>query len=52
MPSSTTGVIVLTHGPWLAEIAGMPLLHRILLNSCKAGVQHWLVLVQHPGTRP
>lgn len=47
MPSSTTGVIVIAHGPWFAEIAGLPLLHRVLLSGSKAGVQRWIVLVQH-----
>ena len=47
MPSSTTGVIVIAHGPWFAEIAGLPLLHRVLLSGSKAGVQRWIVLAQH-----
>ncbi len=47
MPPSTTGVIVIAHGQWFAEIAGMPLLHRVLLSGRKAGVQRWIVLVQH-----
>ena len=47
MPPSTTGVIVIAHGQWFAEIAGVPLLHRILLSGRKAGVQRWMVLVQH-----
>src|SRR5712691_3775174 len=47
MPPSTTGVIVIAHGQWFAEIAGVPLLHRILLSGCKAGVQRCIVLVQH-----
>ena len=47
MPPSTTGVIVLAHGQWFAEIAGVPLLHRVLLSGYKAGVQRWIVLVQH-----
>jgi phosphatidylglycerophosphate synthase len=47
MPPSSTGVIVLAHGHWFAEIAGVPLLHRVLLSSRKAGVQRWLVLTQH-----
>jgi phosphatidylglycerophosphate synthase len=47
MPHSTTGVIVIAHGQWFAEIAGLPLLHRLLLGGAKAGVQRWIVLVQH-----
>lgn len=47
MPPSTTGVIVIARGQWFAEIAGVPLLHRILLSGRKAGVQRWIVLVQH-----
>ena len=47
MPSSTTGVIVIAHGPWFAEIAGLPLLHRVLLSGSKAGVRRWIVLAQH-----
>lgn len=47
MPHSTTGVIVMTHGQWFAEIAGLPLLHRVLLGGGKAGVRRWIVLVQH-----
>ena len=47
MPPSTTGVIILSHGHWFAEIAGLPLLHRVLLSSHKAGVRRWLVLTQH-----
>jgi len=47
MPPSSTGVIVIARGQWFAEIAGMPLLHRILLSGRKAGVQRWMVLVQH-----
>ena len=47
MPPSSTGVIVLAHGQWFAEIAGVPLLHRVLLSSRKAGVRRWLVLTQH-----
>ena len=47
MPPSTTGVIILSHGHWFAEIAGIPLLHRVLLSSHKAGVRRWLVLTQH-----
>ena len=47
MPSSTTGVIVIAHGQWFAEIAGLPLLHRVLLSGGKAGVRRWIVLVQH-----
>ena len=47
MPPSTTGVIVVAHGPWFAEIAGLPLLHRVLLSGSKAGVRRWIVLVQH-----
>jgi len=47
MPHSTTGVIVMAHGQWFAEVAGLPLLHRVLLGGCKAGVQRWIVLVQH-----
>ena len=46
MPPSTTGVIVIAHGQWFAEIAGLPLLPRVLLGS-KAGVRRWIVLVQH-----
>jgi phosphatidylglycerophosphate synthase len=46
MPPSTTGVIVIAHGQWFAEIAGLPLLHRVLLGGSKAGVRHWIVLVQ------
>ena len=47
MPPSTTGVIVIAHGQWFAEIAGLPLLHRVLLSGGKAGVRRWIVLVQH-----
>ena len=47
MPPSRTGVIVLSHGPWFAEVAGIPLLHRVLLSSRQAGVRRWLVLTQH-----
>lgn len=47
MPASTTGVIIISHGQWFAEIAGVPLLHRVLLSGCKAGVRRWLVLAQH-----
>src|SRR5882672_8968952 len=47
MPASTTGVIVVAHGQWFAEIAGLPLLHRALLSGSKAGVRRWIVLVQH-----
>jgi phosphatidylglycerophosphate synthase len=47
MPPSSTGVIILSHGHWFAEIAGIPLLHRVLLSSQKAGVRRWLVLTQH-----
>ena len=47
MPPSTTGVIVIAHGQWFAEIAGLPLLHRVLLGGGKAGVRRWIVLVQH-----
>ena len=47
MPPCTTGVIILSHGHWFAEIAGIPLLHRVLLSSHKAGVRRWLVLTQH-----
>ena len=46
MPPSSTGVIILAHGQWFAEIAGVPLLHRVLLSSRKAGVQRWLVVTQ------
>jgi phosphatidylglycerophosphate synthase len=46
MPPSTTGVIVMAHGQWFAEIAGLPLLHRVLLSGSKAGVGRWIVLVQ------
>jgi phosphatidylglycerophosphate synthase len=46
MPPSTTGVIVIAHGQWFAEIAGLPLLHRVLLGGSKAGVRRWIVLVQ------
>jgi len=46
MPPSTTGVIVIAHGQWFAEIAGLPLLHRVLLSGGKAGVRRWIVLVQ------
>src|SRR5262245_38824471 len=46
MPLSTTGVIMIAHGHWFAEIAGLPLLHRVLLGGSKAGVQRWIVLVQ------
>jgi phosphatidylglycerophosphate synthase len=47
MPHSSTGVIVIAHGQWFAEIAGLPLLHRVLLGGGKAGVRRWIVLVQH-----
>src|SRR5262247_482900 len=47
MPPCTTGVIVIAHGPWFAEVAGLPLLHRVLLSGYKAGVRRWIVLVQH-----
>src|SRR5215831_19449151 len=47
MPPSTTGVIVIVHGQWFAEIASVPLLHRVLLSGYKAGVRRWIVLVQH-----
>src|SRR5262249_28159689 len=47
MPPSSTGVLILSHGHWFAEIAGIPLLHRVLLSSHKAGVRRWLVLTQH-----
>lgn len=47
MSPSTTGVIILSHGHWFAEIAGIPLLHRVLLSSHQAGVRRWLVLTQH-----
>ncbi len=46
MPPSTTGVIVIAQGHWFAEIAGLPLLHRVLLGGSKAGVRRWIVLVQ------
>jgi phosphatidylglycerophosphate synthase len=46
MPASITGVIVISHGPWFAEVAGVPLLHRVLLSGRKAGVQRWFVLAQ------
>jgi len=46
MPPSTTGVIVIANGQWFAEIAGLPLLHRVLLGGSKAGVRRWIVLVQ------
>jgi phosphatidylglycerophosphate synthase len=36
----------MTHGQWFAEIAGLPLLHRVLLGGRKAGVRRWIVLVQ------
>jgi 1L-myo-inositol 1-phosphate cytidylyltransferase / CDP-L-myo-inositol myo-inositolphosphotransferase len=47
MPPSTTGVIVIAHGHWFAEIARLPLLHRVLLSGSKAGVRRWIVLAQH-----
>jgi len=47
MPLSTTGVIILSPGPWFAEIAGILLLHRVLLSGRRAGVRRWLVLAQH-----
>ena len=47
MPHSTTGVIVIAHGQWFAEVAGLPLLHRVLLGGGKAGVRRWIVFAQH-----
>lgn len=47
MPACATGIILISPGPWFAEIAGVPLLHRLLLSGRKAGVRRWLVLAQH-----
>ncbi|MGE3535854.1 MAG: CDP-alcohol phosphatidyltransferase family protein [Candidatus Tectimicrobiota bacterium] len=44
MACCTIGVLILTHAYWLTEVAGLPLLHRVLLSGRKAGVQRWLVL--------
>ncbi|MBM3224607.1 MAG: CDP-alcohol phosphatidyltransferase family protein [Candidatus Tectomicrobia bacterium] len=47
MPPSTTGVVIIAQGPWFAEIAGVPLLHRIMLNGRRAGIGRWIILAQH-----
>ena len=44
MAASTTGVVLITHAQWFVEIAGIPLLHRILLSGDKAGLQTWCLL--------
>lgn len=49
MPASTTGVIIVSQGQWFAEIAGVPLLQRMLLSGHKAGVRRWIVCVPHGG---
>lgn len=36
--------MLLTHEPWLTEVAGVPLLHRLMLSGSQVGIQHWLVL--------
>jgi len=44
MAASTTGVVLITHAQWFVEIAGIPLLHRILLSGDKVGLQTWCLL--------
>lgn len=48
MASCMTGVLLLTHAHWWVEIAGLPLVHRVLLSGRKAGIQHWIILCGMP----
>jgi phosphatidylglycerophosphate synthase len=49
MPTSTTGVVILSPGQWFAEIAGVPLLQRMLLSGRMVGVRRWIILAQDGG---
>jgi phosphatidylglycerophosphate synthase len=42
--SSVTGIVLVSQEEWSIAVAGLPLLHRILLSGHKAGLKHWLVL--------
>jgi phosphatidylglycerophosphate synthase len=43
--SCTTGIVLIFQEQWSVNIAGLPLLHRILLSGHKTGLKQWLVLV-------
>jgi phosphatidylglycerophosphate synthase len=42
--SSDTGIVLVSQEEWSVAVAGLPLLHRIVLSGHRAGLKHWLVL--------
>ena len=47
MNRARTGVVLIAGEQCFAEVAGMPLIQRILLSGVKAGIQEWILLAWH-----
>ena len=47
MNRARTGVVLIAGEQCFAEVAGIPLIQRILLSGVKAGIQEWILLAWH-----
>ena len=47
MNRARTGVVLIAGEQCFAEVAGMPLIQRLLLSGVKAGIQEWILLAWH-----
>jgi phosphatidylglycerophosphate synthase len=51
MHTCTTGLLFLAGETPFVEVAGLPLMHRVLLSGQKAGIRQWQVLTWHDAQR-
>jgi 1L-myo-inositol 1-phosphate cytidylyltransferase / CDP-L-myo-inositol myo-inositolphosphotransferase len=51
MNGEITGVVLIAGEQCFVEVAGMPLIQRILLTGARAGIQEWILLAWHGAQR-
>jgi phosphatidylglycerophosphate synthase len=51
MQGEITGVVLIAGEQCFVEVAGMPLIQRILLSGARAGLQEWILLAWHGAQR-
>src|SRR4051794_27554643 len=51
MNGEITGVVLIADEQCFVEVAGMPLIQRLLLSGARAGIQEWILLAWHGAQR-
>jgi phosphatidylglycerophosphate synthase len=51
MNGEITGVVLIAGEQCFVEVAGMPLIQRLLLSGARAGIQEWILLAWHGAQR-